>query len=202
MVLTPAQITRARGLCARAEPHHADQPRQRAGRVRADRAAPGPGPHQRAAARACRTRPRSRICSARSRRSSFAWSIRQDNPIQAQQSGHVPLGDKLYKTQDGSPILLKREVIVTGDELTQATSTTGQDGPAVNIRLDARGARLDAAHHAPERRPADGGGVHREEPPAGGGRRPEGRPRDVTDEKVINEATIRGVFGPQFEVTG
>ena len=65
----------------------------------------------------------------------------QDNPMQAQQSGHVPLGDQaLQDAEDGSPILLKREVIVTGDELTQATSTTTQEGPAVNIRLDARGA--------------------------------------------------------------
>ena len=42
---------RAPGLCHPAEHHHAAQPRQRAGRVRADRAAPGRRPHQRAAAR-------------------------------------------------------------------------------------------------------------------------------------------------------
>ncbi len=128
--------------------------------------------------RACRTPPRSRTCSARSRRSSFAWWMSQDNAFQAQQSGHVPLGDKLYKQQDGTPILLKREIVVTGDELTQATSTTGQDGPTVNIRLDARGADSMLRTTRAERRPAAGGGLHREEPPAGGRQRQEGRPRD------------------------
>src|SRR3984885_8819874 len=60
----------------------------------------------------------------------------QDSPLQAEQGGHAPLGTKLYKRKDGSPILLKREVIVTGDELTQATSTSSQEGPAVSIKLD------------------------------------------------------------------
>ena len=64
----------------------------------------------------------------------------QNNALQAEQSGHAPLGTKLYKREDGSPILLKREVIVTGDELTSATSTATQEGPAVSIKLDARGA--------------------------------------------------------------
>src|SRR3984893_8506825 len=64
----------------------------------------------------------------------------QNSAVQASQSGHPPLGSKLYKREDGSPILLKREVIVTGDELTSATSTASQEGPAVSIKLDARGA--------------------------------------------------------------
>src|ERR1700680_193605 len=64
----------------------------------------------------------------------------QNSALQAEQSGHAPLGTKLYKREDGSPILLKREVIVTGDELTSATSTTSTEGPAVSIKLDARGA--------------------------------------------------------------
>jgi preprotein translocase subunit SecD len=125
----------------------------------------------------------------------------QDSPVQAQLSGHAPLGAKLYKRKDGSPILLKREVVVTGDELTQATSTTGADGPAVSIRLDARGAEsmqrttrlnvgkpLAVVYIEKSRRQVevDGKSVT----------------RDTNTETVINVATIRGVFGPQFEVTG
>jgi len=45
----------------------------------------------------------------------------QNSPVQAEQSGRAPLGSKLYKRKEGSPILLKRDVVVTGDELTQAT---------------------------------------------------------------------------------
>jgi preprotein translocase subunit SecD len=125
----------------------------------------------------------------------------QASPLQAQQSGHAPLGSKLYKRKDGSPILLKREVVVTGDELTQATSTTSQEGPAVSIKLDARGAEsmqrttrlnvgkplavvfIEKSRHQVE---INGEKVE----------------RNVTTETVINVATIRGVFGPQFEVTG
>jgi len=125
----------------------------------------------------------------------------QNNPVQAEQSGHAPLGSKLYKRKDGSPILLKREVVVTGDELTQATSATSQEGPAVSIKLDARGAEsmqrttrlnlnkplavvyLEKSRHQVE---LNGQKVERE----------------TNTETVINVATIRGVFGPQFEVTG
>jgi preprotein translocase subunit SecD len=67
------------------------------------------------------------------------------NAMQAEQSGRAPLGTKLYKREDGSPILLKREVIVTGDEITSATSAASQEGPAVSIRLDARGAESKRA---------------------------------------------------------
>ena len=125
----------------------------------------------------------------------------QDSPLQAQQSGHAPLGAKLYKRKDGSPILLKREVVVTGDELTQATSTTSQEGPAVSIKLDARGAEsmqrttrlnvgkpLAVVFIEKSRHQVDLNGQKVE--------------RNVTTETVINVATIRGVFGPQFEVTG
>jgi len=125
----------------------------------------------------------------------------QNSPLQAQQSGHAPLGSKLYKRKDGSPILLKREVVVTGDELTQATSTTSQEGPAVSIKLDARGAEsmqrttrlnvgkpLAVVFIEKSRHQVDLNGEKVE--------------RNVTTETVINVATIRGVFGPQFEVTG
>lgn len=125
----------------------------------------------------------------------------QDSPLQAEQSGHAPLGTKLYKRKDGSPILLKRDVIVTGDELTQAISTTTQEGPAVSIKLDARGAdamqrttRLNVGkpmavvYIEKSRRQVDVNGQKVE--------------RETTTETVINVATIRGVFGPQFQVTG
>jgi preprotein translocase subunit SecD len=125
----------------------------------------------------------------------------QDSPMQAEQSGHAPLGARLYKRKDGSPVLLKREVVVTGDELTQATSATSNDGPAVSIKLDARGADsmqrttrlnvgkpLAVVYIEKSRRQVE----------------LEGKlvTRETNTETVINEATIRGVFGPQFEVTG
>jgi preprotein translocase subunit SecD len=125
----------------------------------------------------------------------------QGNPMQAEQAGRAPLGTRLYKMQDGTPILLKREVVVTGDELTSATSTSSTEGPAVSIRLDARGAesmlrttrlnvgkRMAVVYIEKSRRQVEIGGQKVE--------------RDTSSEKVISAPTIRGVFGPQFEVTG
>jgi preprotein translocase subunit SecD len=125
----------------------------------------------------------------------------QDSPLQAEQSGHAPLGARLYRRKDGSPILLKREVVVTGDELTQATSTTGTEGPAVSIKLDARGADsmqrttrlnvgkpLAVVYLEKSRQQVTVNGQKVE--------------HETNSETVINVATIRGVFGPQFEVTG
>jgi preprotein translocase subunit SecD len=123
------------------------------------------------------------------------------NALQAEQSGRAPLGTKLYKREDGSPILLKREVIVTGDEITSATSAASQEGPAVSIRLDARGAEsmlrttrlnvgkpMAVVYIEKSRRQIELNGQKVD--------------RDLNTEKVINVATIRGVFGPQFQVTG
>ena len=36
-------------------------------------------------------------------------------------------------------MLLKRDVIVTGNQLTNATATTGQSGPQVDVTLDSAG---------------------------------------------------------------
>jgi len=41
---------------------------------------------------------------------------------QAARTGQVPVGDKLYRHRDGFPVLLKRELIVTGDQLVDASS--------------------------------------------------------------------------------
>jgi preprotein translocase subunit SecD len=52
----------------------------------------------------------------------FRMVDENDNPLEAATTGHVPLGAKLYHTRDKRPVLLKREVVVTGDELTDAAA--------------------------------------------------------------------------------
>lgn len=58
-------------------------------------------------------------------------------------NGRVPPGSKLYYERDGQPVLLKKQVIVTGNQITDASSgldqRTGQ--PAVSVRLDGVGAK-------------------------------------------------------------
>ena len=58
-------------------------------------------------------------------------------------AGRVPVGSKLYNERDGKPILLKRRVIITGDQITDASAGfDSQSGsPAVFVNLDGQGAR-------------------------------------------------------------
>lgn len=65
-----------------------------------------------------------------------------NDPYQAQSSGRVPAGSKLFIERSGNPILLKRQVILSGDSITNASAGFDQNQqPSVNIRLDAKGAK-------------------------------------------------------------
>lgn len=64
-----------------------------------------------------------------------------NDPQQAQASGRAPIGLQLYKERDGTPILLKRKVMLTGEYITDASSGFDQNNqPSVNITLDGNGA--------------------------------------------------------------
>jgi len=125
-----------------------------------------------------------------------------NDPVEAERLGRAPLGSKLYRDRNGAPVLLKRDVIATGDQLTDATSgMTQQEGPAVFVKLDGRGAAemlkttqanlgrpmavvfIEKVRRTVER---DGKKVE----------------VDTTEEQVISVATIQGVFGNSFQVTG
>ncbi len=58
-------------------------------------------------------------------------------------AGRVPVGTKLYYERDGRPVLLKNRVIITGDQITDASSGFDQRSgqPAVHVSLDGQGAR-------------------------------------------------------------
>jgi preprotein translocase subunit SecD len=125
-----------------------------------------------------------------------------NSAYEAQQSGNVPLGDKLYtNTWNGLPVLLKREVIATGDQLTNATVGESPQGPAVNVTLDSRaGENMLRTTKSNVGKPM---GVvlitkHTET------REESGKQvtQQVTTEKVINDATIDGVFSDRFQITG
>ena len=121
------------------------------------------------------------------------------NSLEAAATGHVPLGSKLYYTRDKQPVLLKREVVVTGDQLTDASfQPNTQEGAAVSVGLDSRGAakmlkntqenigHLMAVVFIDRSREKNA----------------QGQDVDRTTEEVINRATIRGVFSNNFQITG
>jgi len=127
-----------------------------------------------------------------------------NDAYEAERSKRIPLGSKLYKMrEDGTPILLKRELIVSGDQMTDARADFVQGEPAVSVKLDARGGdnmlkntqqnlgKLMAVLFVEKKR-------------LGPGERCTGLRvgTECTQEDVISAATIRGVFGPSFQITG
>jgi preprotein translocase subunit SecD len=129
----------------------------------------------------------------------------QNSVQEAVTRGRAPLGSRLYyhRERDGvrQPTLLKREVIATGDQLVDATTTVSQEGPAVAIRLNAQaGDEMLRVTQANVGRPMAVVLIEQTTEKSV----VDGRPvdRKVTRQEVISEATIRGVFGNQFNITG
>ena len=125
-----------------------------------------------------------------------------EHDVQQAVEGHVPVGSRLYYERNGNPILLDRRVIVTGDQIVDASSGVDQDGrPSVNISLNGVGAakmgKLTQANvgkpmavvfieYKAETKTVNGQKVRHKE----------------KVEKVINVATIQGVFSHRFQTTG
>ncbi len=123
--------------------------------------------------------------------------------VQAAVAGRVPPGSRLYYDRDGRPILLKRQVIITGDYITDASSGIEQQtgSPAVFITLDGKGARMMSnatrdnvgksmavvfIEIKSETRMVDG--------------KPVKTKKKV--EEVINVAVIRDQLGKRFQISG
>ncbi|MEY4210476.1 MAG: preprotein translocase subunit SecD [Pseudomonadota bacterium] len=125
-----------------------------------------------------------------------------EHDVQSAIQGHIPVGSRLYYDKNGAPVLLKRAVIVTGDQITDASSGLDQDGAAaVFITLDGAGAKkmgkmtqeninkpmaVVFIEYKSETRVIDGQKVQHKE----------------KVEKVISVATIRDSFSKRFQTTG
>ena len=121
----------------------------------------------------------------------------------AQASGKAPIGSRMYTQSDGSPVLLKRSVIVTGDQIVGAASgiDTQSGSPDVTITMNAQGADRMAKitrdnigkpmgvvfiEDKFEFRDVDG----------------EKKRIRTTESEVINVATIRDQLSKRFHITG
>ncbi len=64
--------------------------------------------------------------------------------LKAAEDGKVPFGDELFRDREGRPILVKKNVVLTGDRITDAGPGTEQQtgGAVVNVTLDGRGAGI------------------------------------------------------------
>jgi len=116
--------------------------------------------------------------------------------------GKQPIGTRLYRERNGQPILLKRQIIVTGDQIVDASSGLDQNNAAaVYITLDGIGAKkmgrttrdnigkpmaVVYIENKVETRISNGKKIRHKE----------------KIEEVINVATIQGVFSKRFQITG
>jgi preprotein translocase subunit SecD len=124
-----------------------------------------------------------------------------NSPLEAQRSGRAPLGTRLYEDRQGNPVLLRREVIATGEQLIDATSNMAQGEPAVDVVLDARGGE-EMLRTTRENlgKPMAVVFIEKEREQV----ERDGRKVviDRSKEEVISTATIRGVFSNRFQITG
>jgi preprotein translocase subunit SecD len=133
----------------------------------------------------------------------FRLADTSNDPAEAERLNRAPLGTKLYHmAEDGRPVLLKRDVIATGDQLTDAKSQIDpQEGPVVSVRLDARAAaEMLKTTQNNLNRPMAVVFIEKVRKPVT--RDGQEVMVDATDEKVISLATIRGVFSSQFQISG
>ncbi len=118
-------------------------------------------------------------------------------------AGKVPAGSRLYHERNGTPVLLKKSVIATGNQIVNARSGFDpQSGsPMVSVTLDAKGARsmlkftkenvgkpmaVVFIENRTETTMVDGKPVK----------------KPVKVEEVVSVANIRDVFSKRFQTTG
>lgn len=136
-------------------------------------------------------------------------AVAEGDAFAARDTGRVPPDARLYYRRDKGvdgrpvPVLLKKSVIASGDQLTGATSgMDSQSGtPKVDVTLNpmggqrmfeftrdnvGKGMAVVFVERTPETRIVDGETVQ----------------TSRTVEEVISVATVQGVFGRQFQTTG
>ncbi|NIR28637.1 MAG: protein translocase subunit SecD [Gammaproteobacteria bacterium] len=129
--------------------------------------------------------------------------VDEQHDVRTALEGRVPVGSRLYTTREGRPVLLDKDVMLTGDYITDAASGLDQQSgsPAVFITLDGKGARIFSNRTADkigrsmavvfienktDTRMVDGEPVKTKR----------------TVEEVINIAVIRDQLGKRFQITG
>ncbi len=129
--------------------------------------------------------------------------VDEQHDVRTALEGRVPVGSRLYRTREGRPVLLDKDVMLTGDYITDAASGIDQQSgsPAVFITLDGKGARIFSNRTADkigrsmavvfienktDTRMVDGELVRTKR----------------TVEEVINIAVIRDQLGKRFQITG
>ena len=129
--------------------------------------------------------------------------VDEEHSVSDALGGRVPAGSRLYQERNGRPVLLYRQLMLTGDSIIDAASGIDQQtgSPAVFITLDGKGARI-FSERTKDKIGRSMAVVFIENKTDI--RRVDGR--DVrsrrTVEEVINIAVIRDRLGKRFQITG
>jgi preprotein translocase subunit SecD len=130
-------------------------------------------------------------------------AVDYEHDTQAAVAGNVPAGSRLYYDRDGQPVLLKKAVIATGDQITNASSGLDQQSgsPMVNVSLDAQGgSSMLKFTKANVGKPMAVVFIENKTMTTLVDGEPVKSTKNV--EEVISVATIRGVFSNRFQTTG
>jgi preprotein translocase subunit SecD len=69
--------------------------------------------------------------------------VDEEHDVQEALRGQVPFGSELYTERGGGPILVKKQVVLTGDRINDAQAGFDSNNqPAVHLNLDNNGARI------------------------------------------------------------
>lgn len=127
----------------------------------------------------------------------------EHDPFTAKQTGIVPLNTKLYMMED-RPILLKRQIVLSGDSITSAISSFDQQTatPAVQIQLGGGGENFftKVTRENVGKRMA----IVFVETKTTTQQNPDGTEKRTTqkEERIISAPVIQSALGNNFQITG
>lgn len=124
-----------------------------------------------------------------------------DGDLAAALEGRIPPGTELFYSRDGRPVLLEKQIMLTGEHITGASSSFDEySRPQVSIKLDAKGGNKlsESTRTAIGRRMAS---VFIEYKPSDK-LDEKGNPILIKNQEVINDATIQARLGRDFRITG
>ncbi|MEM9243988.1 MAG: protein translocase subunit SecD [Pseudomonadota bacterium] len=129
----------------------------------------------------------------------------QNDAAAAASSGNIPPGDILFKDDKGNPILLKSEVVLSGDNITSASSSLSQQDGRPQVQVQVGGSAQSKLYKIT----SDNVGklmavVYTETKPSQVIKGADGKDK-ITYKKisrVINVATINDAFGSSFVIMG
>ncbi|GLD79883.1 protein translocase subunit SecD [Shewanella xiamenensis] len=119
----------------------------------------------------------------------------------AAQSGRVPAGSEVYQRREGGQVVLKKEVMLTGDHITGAQPSFDQySRPQVSINLDAKGGTIFS--NVTKDNIGKPMATLFIEYKDSGERNADGSVKMLKIEEVISVATIQARLGRNFVITG